>query len=439
MKALADAALLAVVAIGSVHGASVLRQASWPRRSPAAAILLWQALGLAGGLAAVGALVGLGAARGRHRRRPLRPAPGHRLPDRRRVPGSRHLRHRRCAARRPGRSPAGLPGRGAGPARPAVLGPRGRVRRGRAGQAHGSGPCSPCWPTVIRRSPAPWSSTTRPRRRIACPACGPRSSSASAPWNCSAAASWRRCWRTSAPTCANGMISCCSRLPRCGGRSRARRRARKPTARSRCWSRCWPMTTPCGPVRPGNSCPRWSGSARPGPARRRTARWPRPRARWPPGSRACSTRSRPLPAGASRGDLPGRRPAGGDDARAAHHVRTLVAARGPASLPGAVRARAGSAVAVAEILHLGPDVGQVDGGRDERRHGQDGRWSHAGRPPRPARRQAATLRMISHSCLVCLPTATKACAGRLMASMNAQASTMKAARPRPRKKSLSGV
>jgi len=60
MKGLADAALLAVVAIGSVHGASALRQASWPRRSPAAAILLWQALGLAGGLAAVGALVGLG-------------------------------------------------------------------------------------------------------------------------------------------------------------------------------------------------------------------------------------------------------------------------------------------------------------------------------------------------------------------------------------------
>jgi Zn-dependent protease with chaperone function len=60
MRGLADAALLAVVAIGSVPGAAALRQASWPRRSPAAAILLWQALGLAGGLAAVGALVGLG-------------------------------------------------------------------------------------------------------------------------------------------------------------------------------------------------------------------------------------------------------------------------------------------------------------------------------------------------------------------------------------------
>jgi Zn-dependent protease with chaperone function len=35
-------------------------RASWPRRSPAAAILLWQALGLAGGLAAVGALLAVG-------------------------------------------------------------------------------------------------------------------------------------------------------------------------------------------------------------------------------------------------------------------------------------------------------------------------------------------------------------------------------------------
>ncbi len=34
---------------------------TWPRRSPATAILLWQALGLAGGLAAVGALLAIGA------------------------------------------------------------------------------------------------------------------------------------------------------------------------------------------------------------------------------------------------------------------------------------------------------------------------------------------------------------------------------------------
>jgi Zn-dependent protease with chaperone function len=60
MKGLADAALLAAVAMGSVLAASALVQASWPRRSPAAGILLWQALGLAAGLAAVGTLLGLG-------------------------------------------------------------------------------------------------------------------------------------------------------------------------------------------------------------------------------------------------------------------------------------------------------------------------------------------------------------------------------------------
>lgn len=59
MTGLDDAALLAVVAAGSALGASVLRRASWPGRSPAAAILLWQALGLASGLAAVGTLIGL--------------------------------------------------------------------------------------------------------------------------------------------------------------------------------------------------------------------------------------------------------------------------------------------------------------------------------------------------------------------------------------------
>jgi len=60
MGGLADAALLAAVAVGSARSAHVLPRASWPRRSPAAAILLWQALGLAGGLAVVGALLALG-------------------------------------------------------------------------------------------------------------------------------------------------------------------------------------------------------------------------------------------------------------------------------------------------------------------------------------------------------------------------------------------
>src|SRR5262245_7152677 len=59
MTGIEDAELLDVVAIGSALGASALPRASWPRRCPAAAILLWQALGLASGLAAVGTLIGL--------------------------------------------------------------------------------------------------------------------------------------------------------------------------------------------------------------------------------------------------------------------------------------------------------------------------------------------------------------------------------------------
>ncbi len=52
--------ILAAVAVGCVPAASVLAAASWPRRAPAAAILLWQALGLGWGLAAIGALIGFG-------------------------------------------------------------------------------------------------------------------------------------------------------------------------------------------------------------------------------------------------------------------------------------------------------------------------------------------------------------------------------------------
>jgi bla regulator protein blaR1 len=60
MGALADAVLLAAVAVGSVRCARAMPRVSWPRRSPAAAILLWQAVGLAAGLAAVGALLAVG-------------------------------------------------------------------------------------------------------------------------------------------------------------------------------------------------------------------------------------------------------------------------------------------------------------------------------------------------------------------------------------------
>src|SRR6266852_39587 len=57
--------ILAAVTAGCVPAASALASARWPGRSPAAAILLWQAIGLGWGLAAVGALAGLGAGRGR--------------------------------------------------------------------------------------------------------------------------------------------------------------------------------------------------------------------------------------------------------------------------------------------------------------------------------------------------------------------------------------
>ena len=60
MGALAEAVLLAAVAVGSVRCARAMLRAAWPRRSPAAAILLWQALGLSGGLAAVGSLLAIG-------------------------------------------------------------------------------------------------------------------------------------------------------------------------------------------------------------------------------------------------------------------------------------------------------------------------------------------------------------------------------------------
>lgn len=54
--------LLAAVAAACVQASAVLAVAGWPRRSPAAAIVLWQAIGLSWGLATVGTLIGLGTA-----------------------------------------------------------------------------------------------------------------------------------------------------------------------------------------------------------------------------------------------------------------------------------------------------------------------------------------------------------------------------------------
>jgi Zn-dependent protease with chaperone function len=53
--------LLAGIAMTTIAISTLLATARWPRRAPAAAILLWQALGLGWGLAAVGALAALAA------------------------------------------------------------------------------------------------------------------------------------------------------------------------------------------------------------------------------------------------------------------------------------------------------------------------------------------------------------------------------------------
>jgi Zn-dependent protease with chaperone function len=55
--------VLAAMTACCLQAAAALAAARWPRRSPAAAIVLWQALGLGGGLAAVGTLIALGTAR----------------------------------------------------------------------------------------------------------------------------------------------------------------------------------------------------------------------------------------------------------------------------------------------------------------------------------------------------------------------------------------
>jgi hypothetical protein len=53
--------VLATVAVGLVPAAAELATARWPRRSPAAAIMLWQAMGLGWGVAGIGTLAALGA------------------------------------------------------------------------------------------------------------------------------------------------------------------------------------------------------------------------------------------------------------------------------------------------------------------------------------------------------------------------------------------
>ncbi|MQA97737.1 MAG: M48 family metalloprotease [Streptosporangiales bacterium] len=60
------AALLAIVVLGCQLAALRLRRALWPARDPGTGVLLWQALGLAWGMAAIGTLLAVGLAPYRH-------------------------------------------------------------------------------------------------------------------------------------------------------------------------------------------------------------------------------------------------------------------------------------------------------------------------------------------------------------------------------------
>ncbi len=55
---MSGAVLLAVIAVGTIAGAHALSRARWPWRTPRTAIVLWQAVGLAWGVASIGALLG---------------------------------------------------------------------------------------------------------------------------------------------------------------------------------------------------------------------------------------------------------------------------------------------------------------------------------------------------------------------------------------------
>jgi Zn-dependent protease with chaperone function len=54
---MSGAVLLAMIAVGTIAGAHALSRARWPWHTPRTAIVLWQALGLAWGVASIGALL----------------------------------------------------------------------------------------------------------------------------------------------------------------------------------------------------------------------------------------------------------------------------------------------------------------------------------------------------------------------------------------------
>ena len=178
-----------------------LAAARWPARDPVGALLVWQAVGLAGGLALVGAGVVYGLA-------PLGRGPG-----RARWPRSRRDRPR-CSALGGRPSPGLAAGLGL-----AVLAARGDGRddaRAPCGPGAATATCSTCSPPRGPPSPAPACSTTRRRSRTACPAAAPGWCSRSARCGRWTPRRSSRCSPTSGRTCGSATTSSCCRSSRGG-------------------------------------------------------------------------------------------------------------------------------------------------------------------------------------------------------------------------------
>ena len=335
MTGIEDAALLAVVAIGSALGASALPRASWPRRCPAAAILLWQALGLASGLAAVGTLLGLA----------LPASHGGLVLSVLRAAGLLRDGELFGLARLFGLSEAdGAPlvlvavrlaclaaGRSCSPR---WLGADRRLDRGAARQAAAAGaaPARPRRPEDPRR--ARRGLQARPRAPAGLRS-GPGSWSASAPWTARPRRAGRRA-RARADPPAGAPRPGTAAVHRAAHAFPKSATCTRRTCRWRVAGRDAGRRPRCAAARRASWCPPWCGSARPGHARRRGRAGRGRGAGGRQGHPATSARS----AAARRrghGRMPGRRPAGGR----AGHAAAGQSFRFPRSFTGAVGAELG--------------------------------------------------------------------------------------------------
>jgi len=199
-------------------------------RPQPAALLLWQAVGLAGGLALLGAGVSFAA----------RPTAGPSLPAAvgalGRAPAAMGLaaRARAVAAARAGRD------RRAG--RPAVRGARAGRDRPPCAPAGGTATCSTCWPPRGPRWPARGCWPIHCRWPTACPACGPGWWSARARSPHCRRPSWPPYSPTSAPTCGNATTWWCLPFVAWGATAPWYPVWRAPRWRWPHWSRCGPTT-----------------------------------------------------------------------------------------------------------------------------------------------------------------------------------------------------